>query len=163
MNGPVHHQERRPVRAAFVIGAGLILIGLVMVWDAAGLRQGGGYSGVGPAAVPRMVGGGLIVLGLWTGISGWRGQFAPAPRQDFGPVLWILAGLLLQLVTLHWAGFTVACGLLFGLTARGFGQRNLPLAIGVGLVFAFVIYGIFDRLLRLNLPAGPLEMLIYGG
>ena len=31
------------------------------------------------------------------------------------------------------------------------------------IVLALVIYGVFDRLLRLNLPAGPLELLIFRG
>ena len=26
-----------------------------------------------------------------------------------------------------------------------------------------LVYGIFDRLLKLNLPAGPLETLVFGG
>ena len=33
----------------------------------------------------------------------------------------------------------------------------------VGIVLALVIYGIFDQLLKLNLPAGSLETLIFGG
>jgi hypothetical protein len=28
---------------------------------------------------------------------------------------------------------------------------------------ALVVYGIFDRLLKLDLPAGPIERLIFGG
>ena len=49
------------------------------------------------------------------------------------------------------------------MTARGFGQRPLWKALVVGLVLSLAIYGVFDRLLRLNLPGGPLELLIYRG
>jgi putative tricarboxylic transport membrane protein len=37
------------------------------------------------------------------------------------------------------------------------------LALIIGIVFATAVYGVFDRMLKLNLPAGPLETLIYGG
>ena len=69
----------------------------------------------------------------------------------------------LQLALLHVAGFILSAALLFGFTARGFGQRPLWRNIAVGLGLALLIYGVFDRLLRLNLPGGPLEHLIFGG
>ena len=37
------------------------------------------------------------------------------------------------------------------------------LTLWYGLVLAVLIYGVFDRLLRLNLPGGPLEMMIFRG
>ena len=60
-------------------------------------------------------------------------------------------------------GFAISGAILFGMTARGFGQRPLWKALVVGLVLSLAIYGVFDRLLRLNLPGGPLELLIYRG
>lgn len=157
----VNALERRPRRAAFTIAAGLAAIGVVLIADAATLRQTGGYSGFGPAAVPRIVGGGLIGLGLWTAIAARRGDAPRPPRQEPVPVLWVLGGLLALLALLHLTGFIVAAALLFAMTARGFGQRDLALALVVGLALTTVVYGVFDRLLRLNLPGGPLEDLIF--
>jgi len=155
--------ERRPRGAAFVIAAGLAGLAVMLLVDAAGLRQDGGYAGVGPADVPRIVAYGLLVLAGLTVLAGVRGDLPRPPRQAPAPVLWILGGLGLQLVLLHVVGFVLSGALLFGMTARAFGQRPLWKNVAVGLVLALVIYGIFDRLLRLNLPGGPLEMLIFRG
>jgi putative tricarboxylic transport membrane protein len=155
--------ERRPRGAAFVIAAGLAGLAALLLWDAAGLRQDGGYAGVGPADVPRLIAFGLLVLAGLTVVAGLRGDLPRPPRQAPAPVLWILGGLGLQLALLHVAGFVLSAALLFGFTARGFGQRPLWRNIAVGLALSLLIYGVFDRLLRLNLPGGPLEHLIFGG
>jgi putative tricarboxylic transport membrane protein len=155
--------ERRPRGAAFIIAAGLATLAGVLLWDAAGLKQDGGYAGVGPADVPRMIAYGLLVLAALTVVSGLRGDLPRAPRQAPAPLLWILGGLGLQLALLHVAGFILSSALLFGMTARGLGRKPLWLTVLVGVVIAALVYGLFDRILRLNLPGGPLERLIFGG
>lgn len=155
--------ERRPRRAAFVIAAGLAGMAALLLWDAAGLKQDGGYSGVGPADVPRLIAYGLLVLSGLTVMAGLKGDLPHPPPQAPAPVLWILSGLGLQLALLHLAGFVLSGALLFGFTARGFGQRPLWRNIAVGVALALIIYAVFDRLLKLNLPGGPLERLIFGG
>lgn len=155
--------ERRPRWAAFVIAAGLAGLAALILVDAAGLKQDGGYAGVGPADVPRLIAYGLLALAALTVVSGVRGDLPKPPRQAPAPVLWILGGLLCQLTLLQVAGFVVSGAVLFGMTARGFGQRPLWKAVAVGLVLALLIYGVFDRLLKLNLPGGPLERLLFGG
>jgi putative tricarboxylic transport membrane protein len=154
---------RRPGGAAFAIAALLAAVAAVMLWDASLLRQDGGYAGVGPASVPRLVALGLIGLALWTLVEGLRGQGPVAPRQEPAPVLWILAGLVLELLLLHRVGFIISAAILFACTARGFGQRRIGLALGIGLVLTTLVYVLFDRLLKLNLPGGPIERLIFGG
>lgn len=155
--------ERRPRWAAFVIAAGLAGLAAMILWDAAGLKQDGGYAGVGPADVPRLIAYGLLLLAALTVVSGLKGDLPQPPRQAPAPVLWIMGGLIGQLLLLHVAGFVISGAILFGMTARGFGQKPLWRNILVGFALAFVIYGIFDRLLRLNLPGGPLEQLIFRG
>lgn len=135
----------------------------MILLDAAGLKQDGGYAGVGPADVPRIVAYGLLVLAGLTVVAGVRGDLSHPPRQAPAPVLWILGGLGLQLALLPVVGFVVSGAILFGMTARGFGQRPLWKAVAVGLVLGVMIYGVFDRLLQLNLPGGPLEHLIFRG
>jgi putative tricarboxylic transport membrane protein len=154
---------RRPVGAALTIGVALIGIGALLFWDAARIPNKAGYAGVGPADVPRIVGGGLILLGLLTGLSGVNGTARRAPPQRIGAVLWILCGLALQILLLKPAGFSVASGLLFAFTAAGFGQRRLHITVPIGVLFALAVYGLFDLVLNLNLPAGWLETTIFGG
>ncbi|MBL9073287.1 tripartite tricarboxylate transporter TctB family protein [Tabrizicola sp.] len=155
--------ERRPRWAAFVIAAGLAGLAAMILWDASGLKQDGGYAGVGPADVPRIIAYGLLLLAGLTVISGLKGDLPRPPPQAPAPVLWIMGGLIGQLLLLHVAGFILSGAILFGMTARGFGQKPLWRNILVGFALAFVIYGIFDRLLKLNLPGGPLELLIFRG
>lgn len=155
--------ERRPRWAAFIIAAVLAGLAVLLLVDAAGLKQDGGYAGVGPADVPRIIAYVLLVLSALTVVTGVKGTLPRPPPQAPAPVLWILGGLGLQLTLLHVVGFVISGAILFGMTARGFGQRPLWKAVLVGLVLAFVIYGVFDRLLKLNLPGGPLEHLIFRG
>ncbi|MFH5775819.1 tripartite tricarboxylate transporter TctB family protein [Paracoccus sp. NGMCC 1.201697] len=154
---------RRRDTAALAIAAGLAIVAGVMLWDSARLADLGGYSGVGPASVPRVVAFGLLGLALWTVIAAVKGDFPDRPAQNIPPVLWIVAGLAAQLLLLHAAGFSIATGVLFAFTARAFGKRNLAMTIPVGIVFSFAVWVVFAQLLMLHLPAGPLEHLFFPG
>ena len=154
---------RRPDGAAFIIAALLAIFGAVLLWDAGRLPQDGGYAGIGPAAMPKLVGWVLIGLAVLTALSGLKRRIADVPRQNPVPLFWIGGGVALQIALLHVAGFIIATAILFAATARAFGERNSLLGLGVGFVLALVVYGIFDRLLQLNLPAGPLELMIFKG
>jgi putative tricarboxylic transport membrane protein len=152
----------RPL-AALIIAGGLAALAAVLLWDAGTITRDGGYSGVGPADVPRLVAFGLLALAAATVVAGLRGALPAPPPQRAGPVLWIVLGLGLQLTLLHVVGFAVAAALLFACTARAYGSRNLPLGLGIGLGLGLLCYGVFDQLLQLNLPAGPLETTLFGG
>lgn len=155
---------RRPDGAAFVIATLLAGLGALLLWESGRIPDKAGYAGVGPGDVPWLVGIGLLGLAVWTLIAGLTGRVTEAPpAQEKAPVLWILAGLGLQLVLLKPLGFTIACGVLFACTATAFGKRNPMLTVPVGLVFAFCVYAVFDRILQLKLPAGPVETLLFGG
>jgi putative tricarboxylic transport membrane protein len=155
--------KRRPDGAAFVIAALLAIFGAVLLWDGTGLKQDGGYAGIGPAAMPKIVGWGLIGLAALTALSGFGHRLADVPRQNPAPLLWIGGGIVLQIALLHVIGFAIATGILFAFTARAFGERRLLLGLIVGFALALAVYGVFDRLLQLNLPGGPIETLIFGG
>lgn len=163
MSTPDQNRQRRRDPAALAVAAGLAVIGGVMLWDSARLADLGGYSGVGPASVPRVVAAGLLGLSLWTAFEAMRGDFPERPAQNLPPVLWILAGLSAQLLLLDVAGFSIATGLLFACTARAFGKRNLALTLPLGIVFALAVWMVFSQLLMLHLPVGPLEHLFFPG
>lgn len=162
MNRPEDKPARRPDGAALFTAAALAILGAVIFWDSARLPADTGYSGIGPADVPRLIAICLVFLGLWTAIDGLRGTRDTPPAQKMSPVLWIIGGLGAQLVLLGIAGFSIATGLLFACTARAFGYRRLLIALPVGILACLAVYGLFDRLLQLNLPTGPLETAIFG-
>ncbi len=154
--------SRRPDRAALFAALLLAGFGALILWDSARLPADAGYSGIGPADVPVAIAWGLIGLALWTAVSAFRDAPDEAPAQEAPPVLWIIGGLGAQLLLLNLTGFVPATALLFAATARAFGYRRLPVALLVGLVACTAAYGVFDRLLQLNLPTGPLETAIFG-
>jgi putative tricarboxylic transport membrane protein len=155
-NGPIVGM-RRPDWAALVIAAGLFVIAAVVAWDVQRLANVASYARVGPQTVPYAIAIGLAGLGIWTVIEAWRGDFPEREPQEPRPVLWIVAGLVAQLVLLRIAGFSVATGVLFGFVAHGLGRKPLWIGVPAGIILAFVVWVIFARLLQLNLPAGPPE------
>ena len=95
-------------------------------------------------------------------VAGLKGTLGPRAPQHLPPALWIVAGLALQIALLQVAGFVIASTVLFVATAAAFGERRWHLAAPLGLALTLLIYGVFDRLLQLNLPAGFPETLVYG-
>ncbi|WP_182086762.1 tripartite tricarboxylate transporter TctB family protein [Aureimonas sp. ME7] len=150
--------ERRPDRAALAIGAGLGILGLLVLWDARAI-SGGAYERIGPGTFPTLIGLALVGLAVWTAIEAWRGRFPERDHDEFAPIVWIVGGLAAQLLLLTTAGFSIATGLLFAATARAFGKRKLYVSIPVGILLSLAIWLMFTKVLNLALPAGPLERL----
>ena len=148
---------RRPDGAALVIAVVLAILAAVIFWQTAQMRVVAVYARVGPTTFPYIVATGLAVLAVATVVSALRGSFPARDKDNYGPMLWILGALLAQMLLLFPAGFSIATGVLFALTAAGFGRRRFWLTLPAGITFAFVIWLIFARGLQLSLPAGPLE------
>jgi putative tricarboxylic transport membrane protein len=158
-----HKTEGRPNGAAFIIAAGLAGLGALLIGQGMAIPDKGGYAGIGSGAAPKAVGAVLILLALAHVYKGVKTRAVPHDHQNWRAIAWILAGLLAQLFLLKPLGFTLATGILFACTARAMGYARLPVALAVGLVLSFVVYGVFDGLLKLNLPAGWIEHTIYRG
>ena len=151
---------RRPDWAALAIGVALGILGLLVGLDARGIG-GGSYARIGPATFPYVIAAVLLALSVWTVIEAWRGQFPERDHDETGPIIWIVGGLAAQLLLLNTAGFSIATGLLFAATARAFGKRRLYVSIPLGILISFAIWVLFSQVLRLSLPAGPLERLFF--
>ncbi len=153
-------RQRRPDRAALVIAAVLAAMAVVVAWSTSTMGGAASYARVGPTTFPYIVAAGLFVLSIFTVFAALRGDFPARPEQNVGPMVWIVGGLAAQMLLLHVVGFSIATGLLFAATARGFGKGPFWLTIPIGIVLAFVIWVIFAKGLQLSLPTGPLESLI---
>lgn len=150
----------RPDWAVLAIAVLLAGIAAVIVWDTQRLAVAAAYARVGPAAFPYTIAAALVGLAAWTAIAGWRGGFPAREPVELGPVAWIVAGLVGQLLLLPYAGFSLATGVLFAFTAKGLGRGPLWLTVPGGAVFSFFVWLMFSKVLQLSLPAGPLERLV---
>ncbi|WP_026616512.1 tripartite tricarboxylate transporter TctB family protein [Ensifer aridi] len=155
-------ETRRPDRAALIIAVVLAAIAGLIFWDVSRLSGLAGYSQVGPTTVPYAIAFCLVGLAIWTAAEALRGDFGhEREKQEFGPVVWIVGGLAAQMLLLNTLGFSIATGILFAMTACGFGKRRLWFTIPIGIAFSYLVWLIFAKLLQLSLPAGPLERLFF--
>lgn len=152
----------RPNWAALGVAAFLAAGSFVIFSDMGHLAGTAGYSQVGPTTVPRWIASVLAILAVLTAFSAFRDGPRPARIDNLPGVIWVIAGLILQIVLLMPAGFSIASGLMFALVARGFGEKRWYVSIPAGILIAFFVYAVFSQLLSLSLPAGPIERAIFG-
>jgi len=160
MSDPNISSPRQADKAGFVIAFGLALLALVVGWDAWRLASVNAHSAVGPAAFPTVIAAGLLILAVATAVEAMRAGPVDRPRDEIPPMVWVLAGLVGQIILLPFLGFSIATGWLFAATAKGFGRGPVWAHFLAGAVLCFVIYIIFAKGLQLSLPAGPIERLI---
>ncbi len=141
-------------RAGLIIAAVLFIAGLAIglaTWSGGTVAMN---TPVGPKTVPYIIAAAFIVLGGFTVAAALRRDFPERERQDWPPMLWIIGGLVVQLLTMKTLGFAIATGLLFAATAKGFGQGPLWKTVPIGIVFSFLIWLVFAKGLQLTLPVG---------
>lgn len=155
---PAPTGPRRDV-AAFVIGVGLLVLAAVIAWDAYTIRTGAAaYARIGPRAFPYAVAACLAAVAVATLVSAFR-PVLPRPKEDYGPMGWIVGGLLLQIAVLPFGGFSLATGVVFAATARAFGRGPLWFTYPIGVALCLILWLLFAKGLNLILPRGPLERL----
>lgn len=152
-------RERRPDVAALVIAALLAVLAAVVFFETRAMPVSGQYARVGPTTMPYVVAGFLAALAVGHVVMAFRHGLPPREADRPGPMLWIVGGLVLQMLLLRPLGFAIATGLLFACAARGFGRGPLWFTVPLGIGLALVIWLVFAGLLKLSLPAGPLERL----
>jgi len=145
--------------AGYVISGLLLLLALVILWDMSQLTLTSVY-GVGPKAMPIVVAGGLIILSVANLLMALTGGLPARESGKPAPILLILGGLvaLIALIGLG-GGFIPATAVLFAATAAAFGRRAVLVDLLIGLVLGTIVFLLFDKVLTLSLPSGPLERL----
>ena len=153
-------EARRPDTAGMVIAGVLLLVALVIFWDASAMQVATTY-GMGPQAMPYVIATGMLLLAAGNFWLAWRSDF-PA-RESFDPkaIILILGGLgaLIAIIGLG-GGFIPATAILFAAVSAGFGRRAFFVDLAIGFVLAVVVFLVFSKLLSLTLPVGPLERLL---
>ena len=159
-------------RVELVLSAGVLGLGAFALFTALRLPSAGGYSGIGPNAIPIAVAGGLAVLGVWLLIEaltgGWRARTSDDPTERgehafHAPAfVWVTAGLFAQMALMHTAGFVLAAAVLFACVARGFGSARPVRDSALGLVLGLAVFLFFVKFLNVGLPAGVLTPVLGG-
>ncbi len=152
--------RKRPETAALVVAAALFVLSAVIAIDASRLEITSTY-GMGPRAVPFAIAAGLALLGVGHVITAFLGTWPEPEPGDPKAILLILGGFvaLIALIGLG-GGFIPATTILFAATAAAFGRRAILTDLAIGFVLSIVVFLIFDKLLTLNLPSGPIERLL---
>jgi len=159
-------------RAEIALSLGVLALGAFAMINALLLPSAGGYSGIGPNAIPIAVAGGLLLVGvwllaeIWTG--GWRMRVPDDPLERgehaFVPAAfaWVSAGLFAQIALVHSAGFVIAAAALFACVARGFGSTRALRDAVIGMGLALLVFLFFVKFLNVGLPAGWLTPVLGG-
>ena len=154
----------RPAVGETIIGAGVLVLAIVMFWQAMSIPVSPLYATVGPTVVPLMRAAALGLLGVLLLIDAWQGGWQTEEEKSATPdraaLLWILAGLVLNVVLIGPAGFTIASTILFVCVARGFGSKAIVRDALIGAAFALIAYFGFATTLGINIGSGLLETTI---
>jgi putative tricarboxylic transport membrane protein len=159
-------RKLRPAIGETLIALAVLVLAAIVYWQTAIIPVSPIYAKVGPTVVPAIAALGLAVLGALLLIAALRGGWQPeAEREvtiDHAALLWIAGGLILNVLLIGAAGFTLASIILFVCVARGFGSRALVRDAVIAAVFALVAYFGFARTLGINIGAGLIENALEG-
>lgn len=152
---PIHTPNRPPAVIAIV----LFMIAAITYWDANQMTARAAY-GMNASAASYFVALLFAVLAAGHLISAFKPSDVDVEVADWKAIGWI--GLALcGLIGSIWlgGGFILGATLLFALTARAFGRRALPADLCLGVLLGVFVFLLFNKLLTLALPQGPLEKL----
>ena len=150
---------RIPNRPTAVIAVVLFAIAFITYWDASHMKVRATY-GMSASAASYFVAILFVALAIGHLISAFKPLDIEAESADWLAVGWIgfaLAGLIGSI----WmgGGFILGSTLLFALTARAFGRKALLADLCLGAIIGVLVFLLFNKLLTLALPQGPLERL----
>jgi putative tricarboxylic transport membrane protein len=154
-------------REQMLVGAGVLLLGLLTAGGALQISSEAGYGGVGPNFLPWVVGGLLALCGaflVWEALTGGFRQLEQASGADTGHwpgFIWVSVGLLANAALITTLGFILSCTLCFVLAVRGFRSaegrldlslRSLLIDTLIGLAISAPVFWMFTQALAINLP-----------
>jgi len=153
--------SRRVAIGEAIIGAGVLALAAVMLWQTLAIPVSPIYAQVGPTVVPIITALALGMLGVLLLIAAWQGGWQPEEEKASTPdrvaLAWVAAGLVLNVLLIGTAGFTVASVVLFVCVARGFGSKAIVRDTLIAAAFALVAYFGFAQTLGINIGSGIVE------
>jgi putative tricarboxylic transport membrane protein len=151
------------VKGDLGIAVGVVVLGLIAAWQTTEIPQSA-YAAVGPRAFAYATSFMLIVMGLFlvkdAATGGWSHETDDFGEVDWPGGLWLIGGLIANVVLIDVIGFILASTVLVIFTARAFGSKRLLRDAITGFLLAFVAYVGFDRVLGYKIGTGLIEGLI---
>lgn len=140
------------------LGAPCVVASAAMAWAAKDYAAVISYEPVGPRAFPLLLAGCLWLSGLWLLLRPSAG-FSVFQGVPWKETALCAAAILAYAVLFQWLGFPLATALMavpVGIAFAGSWKRSLLGGAALGIGFFLV----FDKLLDVVLPAGPLARLL---
>ncbi len=147
------------------IAAGVVVLALVLGWQASVIPDNSAYAQVGPALFPWLISAALLLLGALLIIAALRGGWSHEAEDAHGQMNWrslgwVGLGLLINAAAIEYIGFILASTLMFVFIARGFESDTPVRDAATGFALALVAYVGFDRILGYKIGSGLIESLI---
>lgn len=148
-----------------IIGPFLVLFGMLVFWGATQLPKVHGVR-YGADLLPKFIGVTLLILGALILIKGleskevvldvesWKGQ----PKESLA-ALWSVLGLVLSMILFKPLGFPI-CGAIFVAIMMALMGARWQLIVLIAPTFVLMLHLVFSGILRVSLPAGPLEAIL---
>ena len=150
-----------------LIGAGALVLGVVLAIGAVQFPAEVGYAGVGPNFLPGVIAAALLLCGAGlvrealTG--GYREMEEPSgAATGYWPgFAWVSVAILLNAALINSLGFILSCTLCYALAVRGFktsqgvDERGLGgwlMNACIGFAIAAPVFWMFTKLLDISLP-----------
>lgn len=151
----IHTPNRPPAMIAVVLFA----IAAITYWDASHMTTRAAY-GMSASAASYFVALLFAALGIGHLVSAFKPSDVVVEVADWKAVGWIAVALC-GLIGSIWlgGGFILGSTLLFSLTARAFGRSAFWVDFCLGAGIGVLVFVLFNKLLTLALPQGPLEQL----
>ena len=149
-------------------GAALVALGAVVLWHVQGFPPMPGQK-FGPAWFPGLIAGGLVLCGVLLIASRLR---AASPEALFAPPEWtrrgrpvasvasVVVGLVLYVLVVDRLGFHITAATLLLVWSRLLGA-SWRFALPVALAATILIHLAFYKLLKVPLPWGLLERVVF--
>jgi len=165
-------EERRIAVGELLLVAALGALGVFVLVGAGSIRVPGSTNTVGPRFFPYLVGALVVTVALALAVQVLRGRSAP-PEQgedvatgtstDWRTVALVIAGFAAHALLIDVIGWPLAAAALFVVVALALGARRPVRTVASGLVLAVVVWLVFVLALRVALPGGPLDWVVFGG
>jgi putative tricarboxylic transport membrane protein len=151
-----------------LLGAALVALGAVVLWHIQGFPPMPGQK-FGPAWFPGLIAGGLIVCGALLVAARLRAATSEPllalpewsrRARPVASVASVIAGLVLYIFVVDTLGFHITAGALLLAWSRLLGA-SWRLALPVSIAATVVIHLAFYKLLKVPLPWGLLERVVF--